>query len=411
MASAPGIIAGVQAVGTIASKNSAKRREREAARAQQYYAEKKYESEKMQLDAQKQFQQQQQLLTQLQYQGVRLQEDFALKENEIQNLIQAANMRFQNQQQLLASQTKNEQLRAEGDRVNYQAGQQIRQLKGQALEESSVANTQMSREMSQLEAAIQKGDFEQAGMLALLAANGQDSSSLSTATMSANADAEQALMGLRGNLEGQRLNEQDLMGLVMSDEFGQALERLGLLQGSALQRQADTNDAYAGSLSAANAFNIDREQNLSKTTNDASRGILAGQRGLQDLALKGQGLMNDFAYGQGLTNAQIERSSGVQGAQMMSRNAKGAGLFDYLNAGYSMYQAGQPLFNRGLSTSVPSKTVFDLGTVNGFGASGFTDIEQRLAVERGMSEYQFNQLRANLSGQTTQIPGLRNYGY
>ena len=377
MSAAAGVIAGVNAVGTIASKNSAKRREQQAAAAQAYYAQKKYDNEKLALDAQRQFANQQQLIQKLQYEGARVQEDFALKENDLQNLMQAANLRFQNQQQLLATQTQNEQLRAEGDKTKYQAGQQARQVKGQGLQESTQAQTQMSQELSQLEAAIQKGDYEQAAMLALMAANGQDSSSLSTQAMSRNADAEQAMMGAKGSLEATRLNEQDLLGLVMSDQFGAVLERLGIMQGDAQQRQANTNDAYAGTLSAANTFNIDREANLSQSTNDAARGILSGQRTIQDLALNGQGLMNDFQYQQGLGNANVELSSAKQGAAIMSSNAKGAGLFDYLNLGYSLYQGASPLFRSSGGTNV-KPTSNGAWNPNGFYNSGITSQGQYL---------------------------------
>lgn len=403
MGAAAGVISGINTVGSIASKNSAKRREREQAAAQAYYAQKKYDNEKLALDAQRQFANQQQLVQKLQYEGARIQEDFALKENDLQNLIQAANMRFQNQQQLLASKTQAEQLRAEGDKTKFAASQQSAQIKGQALQESTQASTQMSQELSQLEAAIQKGDFEQAAMIALFAANGQDSSSLSSSAMSRSADAEQAVMGARGSIEGNRLNEQDLLGLVMSQEFGAVLERLGIMQGDAQQRQANTNEAYATTLAGANAFNIDREANLSRSTNEASRGILSGQRTIQDLTMSGQGLMNELQYQQGLGNANLERAGALQGAQMMSNNAKGAGLFDYLNLGYSLYQGASPLF-RGTNAKT-SNTGFNVNSVNGFYGSGITSTESDLARLNAR-----NGVNGEFSGSTS-LQGLNRYGY
>lgn len=408
MGAAAGVIAGVNTVGSIASKNSAKRREREQAAAQAYYAQKKYDNEKLALDAQRQFANQQQLIQKLQYEGARIQEDFALKENDLQNLIQAANLRFQNQQQLLASQTQAEQLRAEGDKTKFAASQQSAQIEGQALQESTQASTQMSQELSQLEAAIQKGDFDQAAMIALMAANGQDSSSLSSSAMSRSADAEQAVMGARGSIEGNRLNEQDLLGLVMSREFGAVLERLGIMQGDAQQRQANTNEGYAATLAGANAFNIDREANLSRSTNDAARGILSGQRTIQDLAMSGQGLMNEFQYQQGLGNANLERAGALQGAQMMSNNAKGAGLFDYLNLGYSLYQGATPLFRNsggGGTNAKTSNTGFNVNSVNGFYGSGITSTESDLARLNARSG-----INGDFSG-TTSLSGLNRYGY
>lgn len=404
MAAAGGVIAGVSAVSSIASKNSSKRQQREAAQAQAYYANKKYETTVMNLNAQKQLQEQSDLITELSLKSTRLQEDYALAEADIQNLAQAANYTFQNQQRKLQADVQTVQQLAEADKAEFQAGQQKRSLDAQASQSSQEGLSSVNTQLDEIMSAIAKGDTEQASMLALMAAQGQSSDSVTSSIMSSNIDAEQAVASAKAALEAGRFTEEDLISLTLSDTFSSALERLGILQADATRTAATGNQNYNNILTQATQYNIDSERDLTSKSNAASRQLLSNERSIQDSVLDMNSLYNDYSYQSNLSSAEIERGAGITSANQQYNNASGAGLFDYLNAGYSVYRGASGLFNSNSSSNSNSGLSFGSMSYSPF---SYNDSRSNNSTDLGIYNGIYNGVTIPSTSNITSLRGIK----
>ncbi len=356
MGVAQGVMAVTGAVANISAKNKAARQAREQAAAQKYFANLKYENDLIAANAQREAQKQQSFLQQMQAQAVRLQEDYNLREQDIQNLIQAGDRMFQAQSQQLAAETQAVQMLAEADKQSYLVSQEGRTREGQLVQESEAANQQQQGRLAEVAAALQQGDTQLAAFLAMTAASGQDSSSVSTQVLTQQGVEAAALTAAKAALESGRFSEQDLQNLVLSREFNSALERLGVLGVENSRASTQNKLDYSRQASAATQGNIARERDMNSSAVSQARAVLGGQRVLQDQAMTANEAFNELGYRNTLTNLELQRSSQNTSADMQRRASKGAGLFDYLNLGATAYggyvgAGGKPLFSGGGAAS------------------------------------------------------------
>lgn len=368
MGYAQGVMAVTGAVSAISAKNAQKRQMREQAAAQKYFANLRYENDLIAANAQREQQRQQFNLQQMQAQAVRLQEDYNLREQEVQNLIQASDQFFQVRSQLAQQETQAVQQLAEADKRQFSAEQENRLRTGQSLQESEAANQQQNQELAQVAAAIQKGDMDLASFVSLLAAQGQDSSSVSTQVQTQQAQEQAATASARAALESGRFSEQDLQNLMLSNEFNDALMRLGVLDADSQRTATQNRSTYQRQAADATQGNIARERDMNAAAIGNSRGVIGSQRVLQDQAMRLNEQFADLGYQNQLTSLELGRAAQNESANQQNRAARqaGAGIFDFVNLGVGLYGATQPLFSRGGAASnlpsVPGKELMRIDT-------------------------------------------------